>query len=74
MHTIESIARITKTNLPAKNNKVQKVQLQGGQGVLIGTENKIVLSEFEKKQIVSRYKAIHGDKTINKLFKTLNLE
>jgi hypothetical protein len=74
MHTLESVARIIKTGKNLADTKVQKVQLQGGQGVLIGTENKIVLSEFEKKQIVSRYKAIHGDKTINKLFKTLNLE
>lgn len=74
MHTLESVARIIKTGKNLADNKVQKVQLQGGQAVLIGTENKITLSAWEKKQVIARYNAIHGDKTINKLFKTLNLE
>jgi hypothetical protein len=52
MHTLENVARITKTDKPAKNNKVQKVQLQGGQAVLIGTENKITLSAWEKSKLL----------------------
>jgi len=67
MYTLESIARIKKTGF--NNSPDKSIKTPGGKIQLIGSEKSIVLSTWEKRQIVARHKAVNNP--VDRLFKAI---